>query len=122
MSSLKFINWIKLTFWTLLAVTAAYYVIISNTVELEQQMQNSITVYEQTLTVAAALSEVTNHYSSLWEDNENVADISENKWIEILLVDNWKELYKPEQVKVYSLETKNCKLINEAFDKLHKQG
>ena len=42
--------------------------------------------------------------------------------MKILLLNNWQELYKPEQVKVYSLGVKNCEFVNEAFNKLHKQG
>ena len=42
--------------------------------------------------------------------------------MKISQLDNWKELYKPEQVKVYSLGTKNCELIDEVFDKLYKQS
>ena len=42
--------------------------------------------------------------------------------MKILLLDNWKELYKPEQAKVYSLDTKDYELIDEAFDKLHEQS
>ena len=51
-----------------------------------------------------------------------MADISENEWMKIPLLDNWKELYKSEQAKVYSLNTKNCELVNEVFNKLHKQS
>ena len=51
-----------------------------------------------------------------------MTDISENEWMKILLLDNWKELYKSEQVKMYSLGTKNCELVNEVFNKLHEQS
>ena len=51
-----------------------------------------------------------------------MVDISEDKWMKISLIDNWQELYKSEQVKVYSLGVKDCELINEAFDKLHEQS
>ena len=42
--------------------------------------------------------------------------------MKILLLNNWKELYKSEQVKVYSLGTKNWELIIKAFNKLYEQG
>ena len=118
----KSINWVKTTFKTLLAVSAAYYVTFSVTVKSEHKLSNSITVYEQITAAVTALNKVINQYLSLWEDNNNIADVLKNEWIEILLLDNWKDLYKSDQVKVYLLGTKDCDLINEAFDKLHKQG
>ena len=51
-----------------------------------------------------------------------MVDISEDEWMKISLIDNWQELYKPEQVKVYSLGVKDCELVNEAFDKLYEQS
>ena len=51
-----------------------------------------------------------------------MTDISESEWMEILLLNNWQELYKSEQVKVYLLDTKNWELIDEAFNKLHEQN
>ena len=112
------INWIKFIFCTLLAVTAIYHIITDTTVESKQQMHNSVTVYKCT-SAASALNKIINHYLSLWEDNSNVTDISENEWMKISLLENWQELYKSDQIKVYLLSTKNCKVINEAFDKLH---
>jgi len=40
----------------------------------------------------------------------------------ILLIDNWKTQYKPEQACVYSVEQKNCEIIDMVFDKLQAQG
>ena len=42
--------------------------------------------------------------------------------MEIPLLDNWQELYKSGQAKVYLLGTKDCKVVDEAFDKLHRHG
>ena len=66
-----------------------------------------------------ALTEIASHYLSLWKDNSNVTDISEKEWMKISLLNNWKKLYKLDQAKVYSLGTKDCEIIDEAFDKLH---
>ena len=117
---LKLFNQVKSTFQNLQTVTAAYHITFTTTMEAEQCLQNSVTVYENTQT-NTSLSEVVNQYSNLWEDIDNVADVSEEEWIEISLLENWQKLYKPEQVKVYSLSIKDCELINEAFDKLHQQ-
>ena len=83
-------------------------------------MHNSITVYKCTSAVSA-LNEIVNYYLSLWKDNSNMTDISENKWMKVSLLENWQELYKSDQIKMYSLDIKNCEVINEAFNKLHQQ-
>ena len=119
---LKLINWVKIIFCTLLATFSVYYIVISITAELENQLENRITVYEIITATVTALSKVINHYLSLWKDNKTVVDISEDEWMKISLLNNWKELYKSDQIKVYLLDTKNCKIIDEAFDKLHQQG
>ena len=115
-------NWIKSSFRTLLAATAAYHISSGPTSEPEQRLQNGVTVYGDTPTTVTALTEVTNRYPRLWEDNGNIANVPEDKWMEIPLLDNWKELYKPGQAKVYPLGTKDRKVVDEAFNKLHEQG
>ena len=85
----KSISWVKTTFQTLLVTTAVYHTVSSISVELEQQLLNSITVYEQITAAVTALNKVVNHYLSLWKDNGNMTDISESEWIEILLLNNW---------------------------------
>ena len=42
--------------------------------------------------------------------------------MDIFLVDNWKELYKSGQARIYFSGYKNRKVIDNAFDKLHKQN
>ena len=115
-------NWIKSSFQTLLAATAAYHISSGPTSEPEQRLQNGVTVYRDTPTTVTALTEVTNRYPRLWEDNSNIANVPEDEWMEIPLLDNWKELYKPGQVKVYPLGTEDHKVVDEAFNKLHEQG
>ena len=39
----------------------------------------------------------------------------------ISLFDNWRELYKSDQTRVYSLDQKNKNIIDKKFDKLHAQ-
>ena len=115
-------SWIKSTFQNLLAATAAYHIMSSTTVEPEHLLQNGITVYGSTTTAITALTEVAAHYPKLWEDNGNIANVPEEEWMEIPLLDNWQELYKPGQAKVYPLGTQDCGIVDEAFDKLHEQG
>ena len=92
------------------------------TVEPEQLLKNGVTIYGRTMTAVTALAEVVNHYPHLWEDNSNVADIPEEEWMEIPLLENWQELYKPGQAKVYPLGTKDCEIVDDSFEKLHRQG
>ena len=120
--SSKLTNWVKVTFQTLLITTVIYYIVFNISVESEHQLQNEITVYEQITTAVTALTDIVSHYLDLWEDKRNITDISENEWIKILLLNNWQKLYKSEQVKMYSLLTKNCEVVDEVFNKLHKQS
>lgn len=41
--------------------------------------------------------------------------------MEIPLLDNWRKLYKPGQVRVYPLGSKDKEVIDKEFDKLHDQ-
>ena len=42
--------------------------------------------------------------------------------MEIALVVNWEEIYKPDQAKVYPVGQRDKELIDMAFDKLRKAG
>ena len=56
----------------------------------------------------------------LWKDIDNV-NVSEDQWIKISLIENWRDLYKAGQARVYPLGTRDRKVVDEAFDKLHQQ-
>ena len=60
-------------------------------------------------------------YPNLWKDIGNV-NIPEDQWMKIPLVDNWEQIYKAGQSRVYPVETRDKQVINEAFDKLYQQG
>ena len=42
--------------------------------------------------------------------------------MEVPLVENWREIYKPGQARVYSLGQNDKECIDREFDKLHSQG
>lgn len=42
--------------------------------------------------------------------------------MDVPLVDNWKESYKPGQARVYPVGARDKEIIDEKFNKLHKQG
>ena len=56
----KLISWVKTTFWTLLSVSAVYYIIFSITVKSEHKLSNNVTVYEQITAAVTALNKVVN--------------------------------------------------------------
>lgn len=41
---------------------------------------------------------------------------------DIPLLDNWRDLYKPGQAKVYPLGRQDKEVVNQAFDKLHTEN
>ena len=69
-----------------------------------------------------AISNVVEAYPSLWKDTGNVVNIPEDQYMEIPLVDNWQDLYKAGQARVYPVGTRDKDAIDEAFNKLHDQG
>ena len=96
-------------------------VIQPNSTQLESKLSNWATGYGDQPTIKA-FNKVVDDYPDLWIDHGNTANIPESEWMEIPLVNNWMELYKPGQARVYPVGQKDRKVIDSAFDKLHKQG
>lgn len=116
-------NWMKHCLWGMLTA-AAYYINMKTSVmntSLEHKLTNSITIYDDQATTLQ-IEAVVNDYPQLWQDCGNVIDVPESEWMKIPLLDNWKKNYKPEQVKVYSVEQQDCEIINKAFDTLQEQN
>ena len=67
------------------------------------------------------LSTTIEQFPTLWQDSGNVVGIPDSEFMEIPLLDNWKELYKPGQAKVYPVGQKDKAVIDDAFDRLHRQ-
>jgi len=42
--------------------------------------------------------------------------------MDIPLLDNWQDHYKPGQAKVYPVGQRDKQVIDDAFNKLHEQG
>ena len=55
-------------------------------------------------------------------DHGQTAKIPEEDEMEIPLINNWEEVYKPRQAKVYPLGHQDRVVVDEAFNKLHQQG
>lgn len=60
-------------------------------------------------------------FPNLWKDTGNVVGIPENQFMEIPLVDNWRELYKPGQARVYPVGKRDQEVIDTEFDKLYAE-
>ena len=87
----------------------------------ETLLLNEITVCSNTDNLYW-ITEVISQYPQLWKDWDNIIDVSESEWINISLLNNWRELYKAEQVKVYSLRKQNKELVDKTFNKLHTEN
>lgn len=124
---------IKQTLCTLLGMTAAFNACTatpasnsSSTASTASTACETIhttgaTIYGNT-TDSQAIATVAESFPSLWQDTGNVVNIPKDQWMEIPLVDNWKDLYKAGQARVYPVGARDKQVINEAFDKLHEQG
>ena len=121
-------NWVKRSMKGLLTVMALHTSIDTNptnhgttnlepTTNLETQLPNGITIYGGKPT---QLAELANSYL-IWEDYGNTVKVDENDWMEIPLIDNWPEIYKPGQARVYPVGQRDRDVIDKAFDKLHSQ-
>ena len=113
-------SWIKRTFRTLLADAVAYNVVTDNPGKGHVTAQG-ITIYGTNAPTMEQINNVTSKYPSLWKDSGNVIDIPEKERMDIPLLDNWKELYKVGQSKIYPLGQKDWEIVDKAFDKLHQQ-
>ena len=114
------LNWVKQTFWALLAATAVHHVIMNKLCK-ECVTDHGVTIYEKP-TIIEWINAVVSCYPKLWEDHRHVINVPEEKWMDISLLNNWKDLYKAGQSKIYSLGLKDHEVVNEAFNKLHDQG
>ena len=112
-------NWIHWSFCTLLTATAAFHTATSDQGE-ERLLSNEVTVYSTTVGQQHFKSLVSDH-AKIFEDHGNSVDISPEQWMDILLHNNWEELYKPEQAHIYPLGQQNRDVVDEAFDKLQQQ-
>ena len=124
-------SWICRSFWSILILVAAFNVVIndkftanslfSSELPTETLLINEITIYSDASTLYW-ITKIVSQYPQLWEDWDNIVNVSESEWMNILLLNNWRELYKAEQVKVYSLRKQNKELVDKTFNKLHTEN
>lgn len=113
-------SWIKRAFQRLLG-TAAAFSAATSPIETEIMHATGATIYGNTA-ATQAISEVIEAFPNLWKDTGNVTNMPEDLHMEIPLVDNWRDLYKAGQARVYPVGLRDKQIIDEAFDKLHDQG
>ena len=104
----------------LLAAMAAVDIVKEPT-RKETRLDNGVTVYGDESTVSK-IDGVVKDFASLWEDRGQQAKIPENEQMQIPLVDNWEEIYKPGQARVYPVGIQDREVVDQTFDKLHEQG
>ena len=114
-------SWIKKTLVT--AMTAATAFNAATTLPKAEVIHTTgVTMYDSDPSAIPTLTSAMEAFPSLWKDTGNVVNVPESEWMDISLIDNWRELYKPGQARVYPVEPKDREVIDEAFDKLHSQG
>ena len=108
------------------AAPAEFKSLLSTTTEIditkEKRLANGVTIYGITAEATQRLEEVVWKHEEVWKDDDGFAEIPQQDWMEIPLVDNWQELYKPGQAKIYPLGPRDREVVDNAFDKLHQQG
>ena len=119
-------GWIKRSFRHVLTAALALHTGIGQGVkddcsQLETKLTNGITVYGDHVSTPALTSTVS-AYPDLWIDNGNTARVPESEYMNIPLIENWQDVYKPGQARVYPVGQKDRDVIDKAFDKLHDQG
>lgn len=86
----------------------------------ETKLQNGVTIYGTRQDVEQ-LAAVINEFPDLWKDRGQ-ANVPQNDWMSIPLVDDWMDKYTPGTAKVYPVGPRDKAIIDEDFDQLHEQG
>ena len=80
---------------------------------------NEFMIYENENAKKAYTSFI-NEFSILWKNHEFI-NVFESNWMRISLKNNW-QFKIIEKFKIYSLETKDKKILNNTFDNFHKKN
>ncbi len=112
-------NWIKTGLRKLIAAAAAFSAAMVPAAA-EEIHSTGVTVHG-TPEARSMLSATVTDFPSLWQDTGSVQNVPESEWMDIPLLDNWRDLYKPGQARVYPLGQKDREVIDKEFDKLHSQ-
>ena len=97
------------------SLKTTFFIVIDST--LKHVMSNEITIYDESNAVVR-ITKMINVYSSIWNDQNTIVDISENQWMFITLKSDVENL---KSIRIYSVEFKNRTIIDVIFDKMHKK-
>ncbi len=67
------------------------------------------------------IATLVDEFSTIW-DSSGFVDIPPERWMTVLLKDDWRAKLANIKPKLYPLWVKKRTLVNETFDKLLKQG
>ena len=81
-------------------------------------LNNDITIHRFSDVVVQIFIDIVEKYFDLWKKTD-FADLSKENWMKIFLKIDWKSRIF-DKVKIYSLSTRDKKLIDVIFDKLHE--
>ena len=104
-----------------MATDAAFATAIGNADSATETVHQTGVTIHGSPSAASSIAAVVESFPNLWKDTGN-AKISESEFMEIPLVENWRDLYKPGQAKVYPVGQRDKAVIDSAFDKLHEQN
>ena len=79
---------------------------------------NDITIHRFSDVVVQTFTDIVEEYFDLWKKTD-FADLSKENWMRIFFKIDWESRIS-DKVKIYSLSTKDKKLIDVIFDKLHE--
>ncbi len=115
-------GWIKTNLRRLVAGVAAFSAAIAPQANVNEVIHPTGVTIHGTPAASSAIATAVDAFPSLWKDTGNVINVPESEEMEILLLENWRELYKPGQARVYPLGDRDKEVIDREFDKLHDQG
>ena len=101
--------------------TICHNIIIFATIDVDSKkiLKNEIIIHDSFEIIVRTFIDLINEYFKLWIDKE-FADLSMKNWMRISLKSNWENKIK-DKVKIYLMSTKDRKLFDDTFDKLHEQ-
>ena len=80
--------------------------------------ENDVTIHRSSKNAVKAFTALMSQYSDLEKDTD-FAELSQQNWMRISLKSDWEQRIF-DKTKIYSLNKKNRKLVDEIFDKLHE--
>ena len=105
----------------LTVVANAHTVIVSESTKsnTETILLNEITVHISSTQTVNAFTNLINNYSTIWT-NQKFVKLSEKNWMKLSLKTNWENNVK-EKIRIYSLNARDKKVIDDTFDELQSQ-